>query len=131
MRRFLKSIKAAPAASDQIQSLAHGPAFKRLLIAGQIGMDATGQTPDGLEAQLELAFDNLLSILEAAQLAVGDLVRIVVYVTVPGSLALAERVRRRKIGSATPVAAYLEISGLGDPRWLVSIEGEAVQEASP
>jgi hypothetical protein len=40
-------------------------------------------------------------------------------------------VRERKIGSATPIQTYVEIAGLGDPRWLVSIEGEAIQEINP
>ena len=131
MKRFLKLAKMASAVAGQPHGLAHGSHFKRLLIAGQVGIDVTGHAPDDLEAQFELAFDNLLSVIDAAQLAVGDLVKIVVYVTVPGSLALYDRVRKRKIGSVTPVSTYVEVAGLGDPRWLVSIEGEAIQEVGP
>jgi 2-iminobutanoate/2-iminopropanoate deaminase len=131
MKRFLKPAKSASAASGQPHGLAHGPAFKRLLVAGQVGMDAAGNVPNGLEAQFELAFDNLLTVIEQAQLRAADLIKIVVRVTTPGSLGVYDRVRKAKIGSVTPVSTYVEVAGLGDPRWLVSIEGEAIQESNP
>jgi 2-iminobutanoate/2-iminopropanoate deaminase len=131
MKRFLKSGKAGAASAEQTHGLAHGAAFKRLVIAGQLGTDAAGAAPKGLEAQCELAFDNLLGVIDAAQLRAADLIKIVAYVTVPGSLAVYERVRGRKLGAVTPVSTYVEVAGLGDPRWLVSIEGEAIQEVNP
>jgi enamine deaminase RidA (YjgF/YER057c/UK114 family) len=131
MKRFLKSGKTSAPSAEQTQGLAHGTAFKRLVVASQLGTDAAGAVPKGLEAQCELAFDNLLAVIESAQLRAGDLVKIVAYVTVPGSLALYERVRSRKLGAVTPISTYVEVVGLGDPRWLVSIEGEAIQEISP
>jgi enamine deaminase RidA (YjgF/YER057c/UK114 family) len=115
----------------QVHGLAHGGVFKRLLIAGQVGADSAGNVPAGFEAQAELAFDNLLAVIDAAQLGVADIIKIAVYVTVPGSVAIFNQVRERKIGSATPIQTYVEIAGLGDPRWLVSIEGEAIQEINP
>lgn len=124
-------MKISSAVSGHTHGLAHGPVFKRLLIAGQIGADHAGNVPASFESQVELAFDNLLAVIESAQLTIGDLVRIIAYATVPSSLALYNLVRERKIGSATPVSTYLEIAGLGDPRWLISIEGEAIQEANP
>ena len=131
MKRFLKPQKISAAASPHSQGLVHGRVFKRLLIAGQIGADHTGEAPADFEAQAELAFDNLLAVIEAAQLSIGDLVRIKAYAAVPDSLARYTRVVERKIGSTTPVSTYLEIAGLGDPRWLILIEGEAIQEGSP
>jgi enamine deaminase RidA (YjgF/YER057c/UK114 family) len=87
--------------------------------------------PADFEAQAELAFDNFLAVIDAAQLGIGDVIRIGVFVTAPGSLAIFNQVRERKLGSATPVLSYVEIAGLGDPRWLISIEGEAIQEINP
>jgi 2-iminobutanoate/2-iminopropanoate deaminase len=128
MKRFLRPAKISPGPCGHTHGIAHGRVFKRLLIAGQSGADPAGDVPAGFEAQAELAFDNLLAVIEAAQLTIGDLVRIVAYAAVPGSLALYNLVRDRKVGSATPVSTYVEIAGLGDPRWLISIEGEAIQE---
>jgi 2-iminobutanoate/2-iminopropanoate deaminase len=131
MKRFLRPTKISSAAPGHMHGLAHGRIFKRLLIAGQIGADHAGHAPADFEAQVELAFDNLLAVIEAAQLSVGDLIRLMAYAAAPGSLALYNMVRERKIGSATPVSTYVEIVGLGDPRWLISIEGEAIQEVNP
>jgi 2-iminobutanoate/2-iminopropanoate deaminase len=131
MKRFLRPTKVSPTAAGHTPGLAHGRIFKRLLIAGQIGADHAGNVPASFESQVELAFDNLLAVIEAAQLTIGDLVRIVAYAAVPGSLARYNDVRERKIGAVTPVSTYVEIAGLGDPRWLISIEGEAIQEVDP
>ncbi len=121
----------SPAVSGRTHGLVHGRIFKRLLIAGQVGADHAGHAPADFESQVELAFDNLLAVIEAAQLTSDDLIRIMAYAASPGSLALYNLVRERKIGSVTPVSTYVEVAGLGDPRWLISIEGEAIQEVDP
>jgi 2-iminobutanoate/2-iminopropanoate deaminase len=129
MKRFLKPTRIAPAASGQPHGLAHGGVFKRLVIGGQVGADSDGEVPAGFEAQVELAFDNLSAVIDAAQLAVDDLTRLTAYAAAPQGFALYHLVRERKIGAATPVSTYVEVAGLGDPRWLISIEGEAIREA--
>jgi 2-iminobutanoate/2-iminopropanoate deaminase len=128
MKRFLRPNRISVAAPGHAQGLVHGRVFKRLLITGQVGADHAGNVPSDFEAQVELAFDNVFAVIEAAQLTIGDLVRTIAYVAVPDCLARYNLVRERKIGSATPVSTYVEIAGLGDPRWLISIEGEAIQE---
>lgn len=128
MKRFLKPTGIAPAASGQPHGLAHGGAFKRLVIGGQVGADSMGDVPAGFEAQVELAFDNLLAVIDAAQLAADDLTKLTAYVAAPQGFAQYHVVRERKVGAATPVSTYVEVAGLGDPRWLISIEGEAIRE---
>jgi len=120
---------AAPSIPGQPHGLAHGGAFKRLLIGGQIGADPSGNVPDEFEKQVELAFDSLLAVIGAAQLAAADLTKLSAYVAVSGRLAQYNLIRDRKIGPATPVSTYVEVAGLGDSRWLISIEGEAIREA--
>jgi 2-iminobutanoate/2-iminopropanoate deaminase len=131
MPRFFNPSNVPKPASRYTQGIAHSAIYKRLVISGQIGVTAEGQLVDGLEAQMEQAFDNLIRILEAAQLDKSDLVKITVYVTVPDSVALYRRVRESKLGSYAPCATYLEIAGLATPEILVEIEGEAVREAAP
>lgn len=128
MKRFLSPRNIWTAAPGQPHGLAHGRVFKRLLIGSQIGADRDGNLPQSFEAQAELAFDNLLAVVEAAQLTAGDIVKITAYSSVPGLRAQYNLVRERKIVSATPISSYIEIAALGDPNWLISIEGEAVQD---
>jgi enamine deaminase RidA (YjgF/YER057c/UK114 family) len=130
MKRFLKAPGVFSISPGQPHGLAHGYVFKRLLIGAQVGVDSEGSAPDGLQPQLELAFDNLLAVLASAQLGPDDLIKITIYTVVPGSLQLCHLVREQKIAGMTPVSTYVEIAGLGDPKWLVSVEGEAVREAA-
>jgi 2-iminobutanoate/2-iminopropanoate deaminase len=128
MKRFLRPTNIASAAPGRPLGVAHGRVFKRLVIAGQIGADAAGNVPDAFEAQVELAFDNLLAVIQAAQLTINDLVKITAYSCAPNSLSLYNLVYARKMGTVTPVSTYVEIAGLGDPHWRIAIEGEAIQE---
>ena len=130
MKRFFKPAQIGWSASGQTHGLAHGAVFKRLLISGQPGVDERGEVPADLEAQIELAFDNLLKVIAAGQMAVEDLVRIAAYVAQPSAYGVFDRVRARKLGALTPAATYVETAGFSDPRWRVLIEGEAVREQS-
>jgi 2-iminobutanoate/2-iminopropanoate deaminase len=131
MPRFFNPSNVPKPASRYTQGIAHSAVYKRLIISGQIGITPEGQLADGVEAQMEQAFDNLIRILEAAQLDKSDLIKITVFVTVPGSVALYRSVRESKLGSYAPCATYLEITGLASPEFLVEIEGEAVRETAP
>jgi enamine deaminase RidA (YjgF/YER057c/UK114 family) len=130
MKRFFKPERIAWSANGHAHGLAHGATFKRLLISGQPGVDAKGEIPDDLETQIGLAFDNLFKVLEAGQMAVEDIVKIVAYVASPGAFALYSRVRDLKLGAVTSVSSYVEASGFSDPRWRVLIEAEAVRDTA-
>jgi enamine deaminase RidA (YjgF/YER057c/UK114 family) len=131
MKRFFKPARVGWSAAGQAHGLAHGVVFKRLLIGGQPGVDEKGNAPADLEAQFGLAFDNVFKVLEAGQMALDDLVRIVVYVAAPHAYSVFQRVSEQKLGGLTPVASYVETAGFSDPSWQVLIEGEAIRDQSP
>ncbi|MGL4973994.1 MAG: RidA family protein, partial [Bosea sp. (in: a-proteobacteria)] len=56
----------APSGSNFAQGIVHGPLSRRLIISGQVGVRPDGSVPEGLEAQVAQAFDNLLAVLHAA-----------------------------------------------------------------
>jgi 2-iminobutanoate/2-iminopropanoate deaminase len=128
MPRFLNPPSVRAPASRYSHGVLIGPQAKRLLISGQVGIQRDGTLPLAFKEQLELAFDNLLAVVENAQLELTDIVKIVTYVTVPGSIAVYREVRESKLGKHAPAATYIEVAGLADPRFLVEIEGEAVRE---
>ena len=130
MPRYLNPKTVPPPASRYSQAVAVGAPFKRLIVSGQLGIDASGALAEGMEAQLAQAFDNVLALVAAADLEATDIVKTTVYVTVPGSVALYRKVREAKLGKHQPAATYLEIAGLARPEFLVEIEAEAVREAN-
>jgi enamine deaminase RidA (YjgF/YER057c/UK114 family) len=128
MPRFLNPPNVPQPSSHYSQGVLTGPCSKRLFISGQVGMGADKALAQGLEAQAELAFDNLFAIIAAAEMTLADLVKLTVYCAVPGSIGIIRQVRTRKLGRHAPASTYLEVAGLANPSYLVEIEGEAVRE---
>lgn len=116
---------AAPA--SKYSQLVTVPANARRAIAsGQIGLTPDGKMVEGLEAQMVQAFENLFGVIAAAGMKKTDIVKIVFYSTVPGSVALFRATRDRLFEGHAPACTYLEISALATPEMLCEVEGEAV-----
>lgn len=106
-----------------------GPNAKRLVISGQIGVRPDGSVAEGMKAQTGQAIDNLFNVVAAAGMTPTDIIKIVTYVTKAENIADMRAVRSEKFGTHAPTSTLLVIAGLADPRFLVEIEAEAVQEA--
>ncbi|HEX2555537.1 MAG TPA: RidA family protein [Microvirga sp.] len=128
MPRFFNPPTVIAPASRYSQAAEHGTHGRRLVISGQLGIRPDGSLAEGLEAQMEVAWDNLFAILRHAGMEVTDLVKATVFVTVPGSVGPYRAVRDRKLSGHAPACTYLEIAGLARPEFLAEIEGEAVKE---
>jgi enamine deaminase RidA (YjgF/YER057c/UK114 family) len=118
----------APPSSRYAHGIVHSARARRLVISGQIGKGLDGHVPSGLAEQMELAWDNITAILIEAGMSISDLVKISVFVTVPGSVGLYRTIRDRRLGGHLCAATYLEVSALAAPGLLFEIEGEAVCE---
>jgi enamine deaminase RidA (YjgF/YER057c/UK114 family) len=97
-------------------------------MSGQVGMRLDGTICEGIEAQAEQVFDNILALIEAAGMKKTDLVKIVTYCISPDHLAKVREVRGRKLGDHAPASTLLIIAGLANPKFLLEIEAEAVSE---
>ena len=115
-------------ASNYAQCVMHAANAERLVISGQVGVAPDGTIAEGLQAQTEQTFKNLLAVLDGAGFKREHLVKIVAYVTVPGQVAVFREVRERLLGDHLCASTYLEISGLAAPDFLVEVEGEAVKD---
>ncbi len=102
------------------------PAQARWLhVSGQVGVAPDGALAEGLEAQMETAFRNLLAILNSAGMGPHDLVKITVFLTRPEDVGRYRQVRDRMLAGATPASTLLVVAALADPGWLVEIEAVA------
>ncbi|MEO1019408.1 MAG: Rid family hydrolase [Pseudomonadota bacterium] len=99
-----------------------------LFCSGQLGIAADGNVPEGCEAQSRLCFANIASVLEAAGMALADIVRINAYVTgrdhLPGYMA----VRNELFGEPYPASTLMIVSGFARPEFLVEIEAVAANQ---
>jgi 2-iminobutanoate/2-iminopropanoate deaminase len=128
MPRFLNPAAVAAPSSQYSHGVEHKLGGRRLLISGQVGLRKDGTLAEGLEAQLAQCWDNLIEVLRAAGMDVGDLVKITIFVTVPNAIAVSRRLREQKLKGHAPAATFLQVAGLARPDFLAEIEGEAVKE---
>jgi len=128
MPRSLNPATIAPPSSQYSHGVEHRLDGRRLVIAGQVALRPDGTVPEGLEAQLAQCWDNLVEVLRAAEMDVGDLVKVTIFVTVPNAIAVSRRVREQKLRGHAPAATFLQVAGLARPEFLAEIEGEAVKE---
>jgi enamine deaminase RidA (YjgF/YER057c/UK114 family) len=118
----------AKPASRYAQGVLHQAAAQRLVISGQVGVRPDGSVEQGLEAQIERAWNNLFAVLNAAGFEKRHLVKITTFVTVPDAVPASRSIRDRMLEGHVCASTYLQVAGLASPDFLVEIEAEAVKE---
>ena len=112
-------------------SYSHGvevPANARFLyMAGQVGRAPDGTIPDGIEAQTEQAWKNMVSILKGAGMGVEDLIRVNVLLVKPEDIEGCLAVNARYTADPRPAATLMVLQSLARPQLLVEIEGVAAK----
>lgn len=96
-----------------------------LYISGQVGVTPEGKVAEGAAAQIEQAWRNVLSVLEAAGMGPRDLVKVTTFLINRADLPTARTVRDRMLQGAAPASTLLFVAGLASPEWLVEIEAIA------
>lgn len=97
-------------------------------LRGQVGSDFDGNTIGAGDpaAQAEQAMKNVRQLLEEAGAELGDVVKIVVYITDPAWREPVYRVIGRWLKGVFPVSTGLVINGLARPEWVMEIDVTAV-----
>ena len=107
-------------------NVAHGvevAAGARLMFAnGQVGTRRDGTTPESAAEQTEVAFERIGKILEAANMTLGDIARLTVYLTDRAHRDAFFAVRDRVMGDHKPGATILIVAGLARPELKVEVE---------
>jgi 2-iminobutanoate/2-iminopropanoate deaminase len=122
-RHVPKSV--APPFSPYSHGVEAPAAARWLHVSGQVGVTPEGKVLDGSEAQIEQAWRNVLSVLEAAGMGPRDLVKVTTFLIDRADLPTARAVRERMLGGAEPASTLLFVSGLASPDWRVEIEAVA------
>lgn len=115
-------------ASQYSQGVMVGPARKRLIISGQVGLKPDGTLEKTTRAQMERTWANLFAVLEAAHFKKKHLVKMTIFVTEPGQTALFREIRDRMMEGHLCAATYIQVAGLASPEFKFEIEAEAMKE---
>ena len=104
------------------------PATARwVFTAGTPGLMPDGTYPQGVTAQAEQAWKNVLAILAQAGMGVQDLVKVTHYLVHEKDIEDYVAVRARYLGDARPASMLLVVPGLVKPEILVEIEAYAAK----
>jgi 2-iminobutanoate/2-iminopropanoate deaminase len=103
------------------------PNLRWLLTAGTPGMAPDGTTPEGIAAQAEQAWKNIVAMLEQAGMTVNDLVKVTHYLVRSEDIKPYVEVRKRFLGDARPASMLLVVPALVRPEFLVEIEACAAR----
>ena len=101
---------------------------KWVFVSGTPGMLPDGSYPDGISAQAEQAWKNVLAILAQAGMGVKDLVKVTHYLVRQEDIKDYVVVRARYLGDARPASMLLVVPGLVKPEILVEIEACAARQ---
>jgi enamine deaminase RidA (YjgF/YER057c/UK114 family) len=116
-----------PPAGLYTHSVEVAPNARWLYIAGQTGMGLDGAVPDGIEAQSEIAWTNIVTILAASDMTVEDMVWMKTFLTRREDRDGYQAVRSRYLGDVRPASTFLIVSGLANPDFLVEVEAVAAK----
>ena len=103
------------------------PNLRWLMTAGTPGMAPDGTTPEGITAQAEQAWKNIVAMLEKAGMTVHDLVKATHYLVRSEDIKPYVEVRKRFLGDARPASMLLVVPALVRPEFLVEIEACAAR----
>ncbi len=122
-----------PTIADPIGTYSHGvevpPNARWLYIAGQIGLRKDGSVPPTVEAQTEVAWQNIVAILAAAGMKVTDLVKITQFLVNLEDFPKYAATRAKFLAGHRPASTGLVIRSLVRPEWLVEVEAVAAKAA--
>ena len=98
------------------------PGARILESSGQLPVRSDGSWPDGIAAQTELVWQNVVAILKSADMGVEHLVRVKTFLIHREHMAEYSRVRSTFLGDCRPASTLILVSGFTRPEWLVEVE---------
>lgn len=107
---------------------ASAPASARWLhISGQVGVTPDGVVPDDAHKQIQLAWDNLIAVLNDAGMTVHDLVKVDGFITRHDMVPLYRLERERRFAGHAAATTMVIVAGLAEPNLLVEIQAVAAR----
>lgn len=127
---MLKKYKPHPGVKPDVV-YSHGveaPASARWLhIAGQVGMRPDGSLPENSAGQFEQAWQNVVAVLEAAEMGPEDLVSVNVFITNPDDIELSRSLITSLGTNGGFAATMVTVVRLSHPDWVVEIQAVAAK----
>ena len=111
-----------------VETTGHG---RLLHVSGLFGVRPDGTFPDDAGAQIEQAWQNVLTVLQRRNMWPHALVKVNAYLTDRAYVPTYRAVRDRMLGDVATASTLLIVAGLADPKALVEIEAVAAAGDEP
>ncbi len=98
------------------------PNARWIYSAGTPGLRLDGTLPEGITAQSEQAWINIITILQKAEMGVADLVKVTHYLLRAEDIKPYVAVRSKFLGDARPASMLMIVTELVKPEYLVEID---------
>lgn len=104
------------------------PKDSRLLfISGQLGISPDGKLGANIEEQTDLAWQNLLLALAAANMDFSDLVKVNTFIVDEKHADIVRAIRKKHLPGEQPASTMVAVRAMGRPEWLIEIEAVAAK----
>ncbi len=111
--------------SHQVEITGDG---RMLLLSGQVGMKLDGNIPEDPIEQLDIAFENIFRNLQAANMQVTDLVKLIFYLAGEWNTDERRTLTAAKLGGHQPAMTLIYAAALASPALKVEIDAWACCE---
>jgi 2-iminobutanoate/2-iminopropanoate deaminase len=98
---------------------------RMLVISGQVGMRQDGTVPEDPYEQIDIAFENIIRNLRAANMDMKDLIKITYYLVGEFETAKRREIVVSKLQGHQPCSTLLYVAALASPQFRVEIDAWA------
>lgn len=98
---------------------------RMLILSGQVGMREDGTVPDDALAQIEVALENIIRNLQAANMGMQDIVKLTYYLVGEIDTTKRRELVAAKLQGHKPCSTLLYVAGLASPNLKVEIDAWA------
>ncbi len=89
--------------------------------SGAVATRSDGSVPDDLAEQAQVIWENLLAMLEEAEMELADIVSITTYVVVGNDLSVVMAARDLVMGEHRAASTLVPVPALAQPKWKMEI----------
>lgn len=122
MNKIVNPTTIAAPRRHYVHSIQVPPDSRVVSVSGQVGVAGDGTVPEGVVAQTEICWRNIVEILKANDMDVSDIVKVTQYLTRVEDRDSHMLVRNRFLGEHKPTSTLLFISALAEPEFVVEVE---------
>ena len=107
------------------QGIEAAPGTRLVAVAGQTGQRTDGSVPEGIAAQADLAWANVMTVLAEAGMGPEHIIHYTSYLVAGTDTKPYDEARLRHLGAARPASTKVYISGLARPELLCEVQAFA------